>query len=353
METRPSGAAAGAEPAPGGGAPNDAEGIVVGVAHDLSAVSLTTALLLELPLELQQRVASFCRAAQLARLAGCSAACARLSAHAVRAALHERRPELCRCPPSPCALAELLSLERLEARLGPRPARPWASEWDALTKASMGVSVSIDAVEAFVRPLIDAAVAIGWREEVARPSMLVGFSHRHALADAVRDGRREFAASLHLLCDVIGAQGRRMPPARAARFYRNLTGEGGLCSDDATWGVLCGEGVRPGLTFTSFTIVIADGSARNFESERGYGVLALEAHGAAASYICQDSDVVAFESAPSDSEGHHALLPTGGDSGAMPPLSTIRVVRVDAPGEWEAFGKVVQQKLITVAVTWA
>lgn len=63
--------------------------------------------------------------------------------------------------------------------------------------------------------------------------------------------------------------------------------------------------------------------------------------------------MVAFQSAPTDSAGYHTLLSTGEDSGGMPPLSIIEVVKVDEPGEWQAFGKVIKQKLITVSVTWA
>ena len=83
--------------------------------------------------------------------------------------------------------------------------------------------------------------------------------------------------------------------------------------------------------------------------------------GGECTYELQDSDIVCFRSAPSDADGYHSLVHTGGDTYEMPPLATVTLEKVQQPGEWEVrvrddddefLSLKVQRRLLTVRVTW-
>ena len=67
----------------------------------------------------------------------------------------------------------------------------------------------------------------------------------------------------------------------------------------------------------------------------------------------QVSDVVRFRSAGADADGTlHSLVQTTGAGYALPPMATVTLERVDAPGEWVANGHRVRRRLYTVAVSY-
>ena len=74
-------------------------------------------------------------------------------------------------------------------------------------------------------------------------------------------------------------------------------------------------------------------------------------------YQPQASAVVCFSSLAADPSGFHSLLPTALTDEEMeydlPPLSTITLRRVDEPGTWQAYGITVNQRLLTVEVSFA
>ena len=75
-------------------------------------------------------------------------------------------------------------------------------------------------------------------------------------------------------------------------------------------------------------------------------------------YQPQPTAVVRFCSAAMDRSGFHSLLPTALTEDEMeydlPPLSTITLQQVHAPGSWQAYdGATVDQRLLTVSVGFA
>lgn len=48
------------------------------------------------------------------------------------------------------------------------------------------------------------------------------------------------------------------------------------------------------------------------------------------------ADVVCFRSRAADAAGFHSLVSTDADVYRLPPLATVALARVDAPGAWEA-----------------
>ena len=98
----------------------------------------------------------------------------------------------------------------------------------------------------------------------------------------------------------------------------------------------------------SCTACIAN--AKTFPDDKGFCVCVNE--GGKTTFELQDSDVVCFRSAPTDADGNHSLVQVGEACYEMPPLATVTLEKVEEPGEWEACGLKVQQRLFTVRATY-
>ena len=170
------------------------------------------------------------------------------------------------------------------------------------------------------------------------------------LAAAVRDRSDRYAASTHLVCEVLAERAKQMTEA-APLLYVNLTGKFGLATDDPAWKALTQPGASAGLGFVTNGVFLAlTATSGCFPDDKGYYAYVNIA--GKYRWDLQDSDVVCFRSAAADADGYHSLVRTGWTGYEMPPLATVTLEKVEEPGEWEVCGHKVQRRLFTVSVTY-
>ena len=200
----------------------------------------------------------------------------------------------------------------------------------------------------------DVGVHPAWTESLVRAFHSLSWPRpRRVIAYGLREGVATFAACTYALGDVLdhvsmAQEGGPMPP----RLYRALHGRFGLCDDEPLWSELevpDAAGFK-GLTSRSLTKGTCD--ARSFAPD-GFAQYQWESQ----SNVVQQSDVVCFESAPTDEQGHHAaiMLPGlgGGSFGCFPPNCPFRLKQIVAAGEWEAPGACFpRRRLLVVTATY-
>lgn len=197
---------------------------------------------------------------------------------------------------------------------------------------------------------VNACVASGvWSREHAEAFFTASSVLTAPLAASIHDRSDRYAATAHVVCEALALQAKQRPhyTYTHAPHYTNLTGDLGLATDPA-WLTLLQPEAEPGLSFTTdgLTRALADEAA--FPNDKG-----LHRNLSIDGCTLQDSDVVCFQSAPSDAEGHHSLLPVPFcHSRFLPPLATVTLESVQAPGEWEVRGLRVKQRLFTVSVSF-
>ena len=242
--------------------------------------------------------------------------------------------------------------------VGPPPTdRSWREEWvDAWMERKRLLGQAAErsnyeaggrnSIEAMIRtaaPGIDWKVAHGWPREQAEAYMLVSGGIGAPLAAAIRERSGRYAASTHAMCDALAGAARRLTEP-APPIYWNLTGERGLATNDPAWAALVGAAVGKSFTTNGQSKgEIAD--EYSFPDARGFCV------GSSKGHTLQDSDVVCFRSAAADEDGLRSLIQVS-DFYALPPLATVTLERVDGPGEWEANGQRVMQRLYTVRISF-
>ena len=94
----------------------------------------------------------------------------------------------------------------------------------------------------------------GWPQEQAEAYTVITANLRAPLAAAVRERSDRYAASTHLVCDVLAERAKQMTEA-APLVYMNLTGEFGLATDDPAWEALTQPGASAGLGFVTNGLV--------------------------------------------------------------------------------------------------
>lgn len=233
----------------------------------------------DLPRELLQATLAHMSACDLA---GCSACCCAWSEAAKGAARDLLSAALgtalgTELPSPPSWARALHGLSLLTALTGPRPARTWQDEWQALRMdqawrlaAAKGRAQVHEESVVRARSAIDAAfaeggrlsigvesssayaAAIGWKRAHGWPSdeavaaTLLSSAAASALSHALHESRRAYAASQHVLwlANERQAWARRQV---APLTYANLTGEFGLLTDDPAWMALTPSGPSAAL----------------------------------------------------------------------------------------------------------
>ena len=191
----------------------------------------------------------------------------------------------------------------------------------------------------------------GWPQEQAEAYNAITSCLGAPLAAAVRDRSDRYAASTHLMCDVLAQRAKQMTEA-APLVYMNLTGLFGLATRDPAWEALTQPGASAGLGFVTNGVAMATLADPNtFPDDEGYYVPANA--GGQVTYLLQDSDVVCFRSASAGTDGYHSFIRVNElGTHVMPPLATVTLESVQQPGEWEANGHKVQRRLYTVRVAY-
>ena len=105
-----------------------------------------------------------------------------------------------------------------------------------------------------------------------------------------------------------------------------------------------------GLSFVTNGIVGAETAEAGFLDDKGFYINVCK-DGKPTDEL-NDTDVVCFRCAATDSNGYHSLVEVAKNGYYMPPRATVTLEKVEEPGEWEANGLKVQQRLHTLRVTW-
>ena len=84
----------------------------------------------------------------------------------------------------------------------------------------------------------------GWPQEQAEAYTVITAGLKAPLAAAVRDRSDRYAASTHLVCEVLAQRAKQMTEA-APLVYKNLTGLFGLATNDPAWEALTQPGRVP------------------------------------------------------------------------------------------------------------
>lgn len=272
-------------------------------------------------------------------------------------------------PSSPCVLRSLCALEARNAALGPRPERSWRAEWAAmdqehdvcqgdppypLSEYAAGKPASVEGRlrGGHFASEIRWQVGAGWRLDDAQAYTLV-FNHgRDVLGSHLLASSKMFAASTHVVCDVL-ARAARLQREPAPEAYANLLGAWGLADTDVAWRALCARGASPGLRFVTNAAAGGElGDAKAFPNAKAIHV-PLTYEDGSTSWEPVGGPVVKFVSRPADgAAGYRSLVQTSLDSFDLPPLATVTLEAVAPAGSWSANGKRVRQKLFVVSVAF-
>ena len=247
-------------------------------------------------------------------------------------------------PPSPrtSRAGYLLSLGEL---VGPPPDRTWRDEWVALNVEAFRLSGRHQYANAahvsknetperwignFVST-IDGQVNRGWPREQAEVYCLLG-SSSNAITAALLERSDRYAACTYALNEALWRMHDRVDPAQPLYWHR--TGEHSLTEDDPVWERLEEPDETGYCGVTCSSLVLAARTAQAF-SERGLATRVAD--GVSVKMVTMESDVVCFESHPTDSFGAHtAVLTTSKGNGAFPPNTQFQLKEIKGPGEWEA-----------------
>lgn len=164
----------------------------------------------------------------------------------------------------------------------------------------------------------------GWSRADAEAYTLIACCVAAPFATAVRERSDRYAVSTHAVCDALTQRARQLTEA-APPVYLNLFGQFGIATTDPAFAAL-GPEASVGLSFV--TNSIAQGEPV-FSKWSGF-------------YI---SDVVCFRSAPAAADGYHSLIQVNAGTYALPPFATVKLERVQQPGDWEG-----RQRLFTMSV---
>jgi hypothetical protein len=256
----------------------------------------------------------------------------------------------------------------LTEAVGPEPSHSWKDEWPAmrleeyrLSGFSSGGSLKsvlrhdhFDSAIVRMRDRIEWKLALGWDVADAEAVTCISSSGLMAVARAVRTRSSEYAAATHILYRSLVASACLNMASEPPLVYRNLTGTFGLATVDPSWSML--EERTPAETAIGETFVISGTAIASDSSDcfctRGRGFcVPLRINGRAV-HTLQDSDVVCIRSSAADERGFHSVVQTSSSLYQLPPGTSVIVERVDAPGEWSAYGVVVRRRLFTVVVTF-
>ena len=216
-----------------------------------------------------------------------------------------------------------------------------------------GGAYAPDRSVSYVRASVDWKLARGWDRDAAEGYTLLMTNFKSVLGDAFGANAQEFAASAHLLHGAF--QGRAAVEGVAPRAYNDLDGTYGLRRHDAAWAAL-GPDAEVGATFVTNAPLEASSCDRCLTDAGFCAPVINVGESEDVVYEPQDSDIVCFESAAPDGGGHRSLVRTAEtdfeNQYDLPPLATIRLVGIDEPGTWTAFGATPHRRLYRVTVSF-
>jgi hypothetical protein len=198
--------------------------------------------------------------------------------------------------------------------------------------------------------------AEGWSADDAAAFVLISGCNANAISRALRERQHNYASSTHLVFRVLAGRAAAAPTAPPTYYY--LTGDHSLAAHDPCWKDLLQPCVAVGTSFITSTLTFGRASAECFPDDKGFAEVFREPGSGKAFRRAQQSRVVRVVSrGPGDApaEGGAAvrtLVQTAADRFEAPPLARVTLLRVVAPGAWEAHGVKVQQMLYEVSIAW-
>ena len=246
-------------------------------------------------------------------------------------------------------------LSALSEKIGQRPTRTWEEEWEALTNETLDMSpwlkgnaaVELD-IKAKTERLEGQIVDLekeGWPRERAVVFLLLA-TRKAALARAMRDGDRTYAASIYKLGDTIFEQ--HDVGCVEEMMYSHVEGLAGLAFNEPKWSDLTVPDHTGFRGITAASLVAADSDPERFTDE-GHCAYDFKA----GKLVAQDSDVVGFMPQPASQDGAHSAVGQGQGYCVYPPNTLFRLREIKEPGTWEAPGGTrPKQRLLVVTGTY-
>jgi hypothetical protein len=168
---------------------------------------------------------------------------------------------------------------------------------------------------------------------------------------ALSEGSRRYAALTHAAYSALARKAREGAVApKCYTFITNAQHQDGLGDKDPRWRDIDKPDETGFRGITSFVPMVLRAQHPDAYSPDG-----LKDNIGGTTYTI-DSDVVCFESAPPEQGGKvlHSTVQTTGHGYMLPPFTLLKVVKVEAAGEWEYLpGQRINQRCITVRPTFA
>ena len=264
--------------------------------------------------------------------------------------------------PAPSRARRLLPLQEL---IGLPYKRNWKDEWVQLNIEAFRLSgreqfaneyhcKTVDTPERVARKYkdtVDHQRERGWAREHAETFVTLG-SAANAIGRALRARDPCYIASTFVLCEALYQSRSDLKKSLPARMYRHLSGPGSLTATEPAWDQLLAPDENGFRMVISSEMLMLDCLPMCFTNE-GYSYRVAEKDHVAFHPV--DSDViVAFDSAPDDEHGCHAVvLTTSRKNGVFPPNTAFQFKEAKAPGEWEApNGTFPRRHLLVVSATY-
>ena len=252
-----------------------------------------------------------------------------------------------------CWPRALAAIDAFQRAVGPKPQRAWWQEWPQLRLAETKLAGSqCESDTIFQRggdgscaqalrkysTCISWMVAAGWQTPHAVATLLLGAGGTEALGHAMRSGSCQHAASAHALWEALAVRAAQLTLARpgwsAPPTYACLGGHFGLLASDPVWANLLVPDAKPGLSFTTSSLVQATSepiSSCDGSGDLGFGVCVQGVAHAGFVHVTMGAEVVVFLSTSSSSVGHNSLLLSSPQGYHLPPMARITLEDIEYP----------------------
>ena len=166
-----------------------------------------------------------------------------------------------------------------------------------------------------------------------------------SIAAGVRDRSARYAATTRAVYEACALMARRLQQPEQD-VYRGVKF---LVNSDPAWQAILQPDAQMGTSITTNGIVTCwQATAQHFPNDEGLFELMQGLRPK-----MEDSDIVCLRSAPTDAEGHHSVVASSdNDVRFLPPMSTVTLMSVQEPGEWQVRGIRVKRRLYTVSVSY-
>ena len=252
-----------------------------------------------------------------------------------------------------CWPRALAAIDAFQRAVGPKPQRAWWQEWPQLRLAETKLAGSqCESDTIFQRggdgscaqalrkysTCISWMVAAGWQTPHAAATLLLSAGGTEALGHAMRSGSCQHAASAHALREALAVRAAQLTLARpgwsAPPTYACLGGRFGLLASDPVWANLLVPDAKPGLSFTTSSLVQATSepiSSCDGSGDLGFGVCVQGVAHAGFVHVTMGAEVVVFLSTSSSSVGHNSLLLSSSQGYHLPPMARITLEDIEYP----------------------